>query len=196
MTSATRIIAAAFLASACAAFPVRAGGRPPAIVVSVADQELALIVWGRVVKRFPISTSKFGTGDAIGSYRTPLGQTFVSAKIGDHLPAGSVIKNRNATGEIVNANAPGRDAIVSRVIWLRGMDGTTANTRERCIYIHGTAEEKLIGRRASYGCIRMRSKDVIALYSLIHVGDHVRISDRPLANFLPPEEPSLLARAD
>jgi hypothetical protein len=82
------------------------------------------------------------------------------------------------------------------VIWLRGMDGTTANTRERCIYIHGTAEEKMIGRRASYGCIRMRSKDVIALYSLVHVGDHVLISDKPLVRFLPAEEPSLLARAD
>ena len=166
------------------------------IVVSVADQELALLKRGKVVKRFPISTSKFGTGDAVGSYRTPLGETFVSAKIGDGLPAGAVIKNRNATGEIVQPNAPGRDTIVSRVIWLRGMDGTTANTRDRCIYIHGTAEERRIGRRASYGCIRMRSKDVIELYSLVHIGTHVRISEKPLSNFLPPEEPSLLARAD
>jgi lipoprotein-anchoring transpeptidase ErfK/SrfK len=112
------------------------------------------------------------------------------------LPLGAVIKNRNATGEIVKANAPGRDAIVSRVIWLRGMDGTTANTRDRCIYIHGTAEEQRIGRRASFGCIRMRSKDVIVLYSLVHIGTHVRISEKPLANFLPSEEPSLLVRAD
>jgi len=188
------VIAAAVIAAAVTADSY--AGRPPKIVVSVPDQELALIAWGKVVKRFPVSTSKFGTGDEIGSYRTPLGQTFVSAKIGDGLPAGSVIKNRNATGEVVNANAPGRDAIVSRVIWLRGMDGTTAHTRDRCIYIHGTAEERLIGRRASYGCICMRSKDVIAFYSLVHIGDHVRISDKPLATFLPPEEPSLLARAD
>jgi L,D-transpeptidase-like protein len=174
----------------------RAGGFATEIVVSVADQELALLARGRVVMRFPVSTSKFGTGDAIGSYRTPLGETFVSAKIGDGLPAGAVIKNRNATGEIVTVNAPGRDAIVSRVIWLRGMDGTTANTRDRCIYIHGTAEEQRIGRRASFGCIRMRSKDVIVLYNLVHIGTHVRISTRPLQDFLPPEEPSLLARAD
>ena len=166
------------------------------IVVSVADQELALLKRGKLVKRFPISTSKFGTGDAVGSYRTPLGETFVSAKIGDGLPAGAVIKNRNATGEIVPPNAPGRDTIVSRVIWLRGMDGTTANTRARCIYIHGTAEERRIGRRASYGCIRMRSKDVIELYHLVHIGTHVRISEKPLSNFLPPEEPTLLARGD
>jgi L,D-transpeptidase catalytic domain len=190
----TGVVLAALLCGAVV--QVRAAGGPPEIVVSVADQELALIARGKVLKRFPISTSKFGTGDAIGSYRTPLGETFVSAKIGDGLPAGAVLKNRNATGEIVKANAPGRDAIVSRVIWLRGTDGTTANTRERCIYIHGTAEEQRIGRRASFGCIRMRSKDVIALYSLVHIGTHVRISEKPLANFLPAEEPSLLARAD
>jgi lipoprotein-anchoring transpeptidase ErfK/SrfK len=174
----------------------RAAGLTPEIVVSVADQELAVIARGKVVQRFPVSTSKFGTGDAVGSYRTPLGETFVSAKIGDGLPIGAVIKNRNATGEIIKANAPGRDAIVSRVIWLRGMDGTTVNARDRCIYIHGTAEEQLIGRRASFGCIRMRSRDVIALYNLVHIGMHVRISSKPLHEFLPPEEPSLLARAD
>ena len=174
----------------------RAASSAPEIVVSVADQELALIARGRVIKRFPVSTSKFGTGDAVGSYRTPLGETFVSAKIGDGLPAGAVIKNRNATGEIVQPNAPGRDTIVSRVIWLRGMDGTTANTRDRCIYIHGTAEEKRIGRRASFGCVRMRSKDVIALYNLVHIGTHVRISAKPLHDLLPAEEPTLLARAD
>jgi lipoprotein-anchoring transpeptidase ErfK/SrfK len=179
-----------------AATSVQASGFAPEIVVSVADQELALIARGKVVKRFPVSTSKFGTGDALGSYRTPLGETFVSAKVGDGLLAGAVIKNRNPTGEILKANAPGRDAIVSRVIWLRGMDGTTANARDRCIYIHGTAEEQRIGRRASFGCIRMRSKDVIVLYNLVHIGTHVRISAKPLQEFLPPEEPSLLARAD
>jgi hypothetical protein len=141
----------------------RAAGFAPEIVVSVADQELALIARG---------------------------------KVGDGLLAGAVIKNRNATGEIVKANAPGRDAIVSRVIWLRGMDGTTVNTRGRCIYIHGTAEEQRIGRRASFGCIRMRSKDVIVLYNVVHIGTHVRISAKPLHEFLPPEELSLLARAD
>jgi len=190
------LLAVLVVCGATVATNCRAGGFAPEIVVSVADQELALIARGKVVKRFPISTSKFGTGDAVGSYQTPLGETFVSAKVGDGLPSGAVIKNRNATGEILQANAPGRDAIVSRVIWLRGMDGTTANARNRCIYIHGTAEEQRIGRRASFGCIRMRSKDVIVLYNLVHIGTHVRISTKPLRDFLPPEEPSLLARAD
>jgi lipoprotein-anchoring transpeptidase ErfK/SrfK len=190
------LIALALVFGQAVATCLHASGFVSEIVVSVADQELALVARGEVVKRFPVSTSKFGTGDAMGSYGTPLGETFVSAKIGDRLPAGAVIKNRNATGEIVKANAPGRDAIVSRVIWLRGMDGTTTNTRDRCIYIHGTAEEQRIGRRASFGCIRMRSKDVITLYGLVHIETHVRISAKPLHDFLPPEEPSLLARAD
>ncbi|MDQ6809544.1 MAG: L,D-transpeptidase, partial [Verrucomicrobiota bacterium] len=77
-----------------------------------------------------------------------------------------------------------------------GMDGTTANTRDRCIYIHGTPEEKRIGRPASYGCVRMRSRDVIALYDLVHIGTHVRITNKPLRDFLPPETPTVLARAD
>ena len=116
--------------------------------------------------------------------------------------AGEKLKNfrkdviGNATGEIVHPNSTGRDAIVSRVIWLRGMDGTTAHARDRCIYIHGTPEEQYIGRPASYGCIRMRSKDVIELYNLVHIGTHIRIYQKPLQDLVPAEEPSLLARAD
>ena len=166
------------------------------IVISVPDQKLAVIDRGRLISKFPISTSKFGLGDGNGTYRTPLGVLFVSAKFGDHLPAGSVIKNRVPTGEVVNPNAPGRDAIVSRVIWLRGMEQQNRSARDRCIYIHGTPEERFIGRRASFGCIRMRSKDIIELYNLVHIGTHVRISEKPLSDLAPPEEPSLLARTD
>ena len=89
---------------------------------------------------------------------------FVSAKFGDKLPPGAVIKNRVPTGEVVGVNAPGRDAIVARVIWLRGMETQNRGARDRCIYIHGTPEEGRIDKPASFGCIRMRSRDVIALY--------------------------------
>jgi len=166
------------------------------IMISVPDQELAVIDHGKVISKYAISTSKFGLGDGNGTYRTPLGTLFVSAKFGDHLPPGAVIKNRAPTGEIVNANAPGRDAIVSRVIWLRGMEEQNRLARDRCIYIHGTPEERHIGRPASFGCIRMRSRDVIALYDLAHIGMHVTVTPKRIADFIRPEEPSLLARAD
>jgi hypothetical protein len=167
------------------------------MIVSVPDQQLALIDRGRLISKYPISTSKFGMGDGNGSYRTPLGVLFVSAKFGDRLPAGAVIKNRVPTGEIVNPNAPGRDAIVSRVIWLRGMEQQNRGARDRCIYIHGTPEERLVGRPASFGCIRMRSRDVIALYDLAHIGMHVTITQRRIDNFIQQhDEPDLFARSD
>lgn len=165
------------------------------IIVSVADQELALIARGKTLARYPISTSKFGVGDGVGTYRTPLGAMYVSAKLGDGLAAGAVIKSRIATGEVLAPNAPGRDPIVSRVLWLRGKEDQNRNARERCIYIHGTAEEKRIGRRASFGCIRMKSKDVIALYARVHIGTPVKITEKRIAEFLPPEEETLLARS-
>src|SRR5215471_6367470 len=166
------------------------------MIVSVPDQELALVDRGKLIARYSISTSKFGTGDSNASYRTPLGTLFVSAKIGDRLPAGAVIKNRIPTGEIVAADAPGRDPIVSRVIWLRGMETQNAKARDRCIYIHGTPEERRIGKPASFGCIRMRSRDVIDLYDRVHIGTHVLVTTRKIHSFVKTDEPELLARTD
>jgi len=125
------------------------------VIVSVPDQQLAMVDRGKLIARYPISTSKFGIGDGPGSYRTPLGTLFVSGKFGDKLPTGTVIKNRLSTGEVVNANAPGRDAIVSRVIWLRGMETQNRAAHDRCIYIHGTPEERRIGQPTSFGCVRV-----------------------------------------
>jgi lipoprotein-anchoring transpeptidase ErfK/SrfK len=166
------------------------------VIVSVPDQALALVDRGRLLARYQISTSKFGTGDSAASYRTPLGTLFVSAKIGDRLPPGAVIKNRIPTGEVVGVNAPGRDPIVSRVIWLRGMEAQNRGARDRCIYIHGTPEERRIGKPASFGCVRMRSRDIIDLYDRVHIGTHVLISSRRIDDFVKPEEPSFLARSD
>lgn len=165
--------------------PARAFDFGPSIIISARDQKMAVINDGKVQAKFDVSTSKYGVGDDPGSYKTPLGTLWVCNKIGDKLPAGSVIKNRNATGEVVAPNAPGRDPIVSRVIWLSGLAGDNKNAYGRCIYIHGTPEEKLLGHTASYGCIRMRSKDIIALYDLVQVGTHVTITDKPLSALLP-----------
>jgi lipoprotein-anchoring transpeptidase ErfK/SrfK len=166
------------------------------MIVSVPDQVLALVDRGKLMARYSISTSKFGTGDSAASYRTPLGTLFVSAKIGGKLPAGAVIKNRIPTGEIVAVDAPGRDPIVSRVIWLRGMEAQNQKARDRCIYIHGTPEECRIGMPTSFGCIRMRSRDIIDLYDRIHIGTHVLVTLRNIHEFVKPEEPDLLARTD
>src|SRR6476469_4354912 len=92
------------------------------MIVSVPDQVLAFVDRGKLIARYSLSTSQFGTGDSASSYRTPLGTLFVSAKVGDRLPERGVSKNLIHTGEMVRVDAPRRDAIVSRVIWLQGME--------------------------------------------------------------------------
>ncbi len=145
------------------------------VIVSIKDQKLMLLQNGAKVTTYPVSTSKFGLGDAFGRMTTPLGSMAVAQKIGDHAPVGAVFKNRRFTGEILQPNAPGRDPIITRIIWLRGLQAENAHAFSRCIYIHGTPEEKKIGRPASYGCIRMKSKDVAALYGQLPLGAVVQV---------------------
>jgi hypothetical protein len=148
----------------------------PNVIVSIRDQKLMLLADGGKVATYPVSTSKFGVGDAWGAMTTPTGVLQVAQKIGDHAPTGAVFHNRRFTGEILEPNAPGRDPVITRIIWLRGLETENARAFKRCIYIHGTPEEKTIGKPASYGCIRMKSADVTALYSHLPIGAIVQIT--------------------
>lgn len=145
------------------------------MVVSVRDQRLLLVHDGKPVKAYVVSTSKFGIGSRNGSNYTPLGCHEVARKIGDGAPAGMVFKSRRPTGEVLKPNAPGRDPIVSRILWLHGKEGHNRNTYGRCVYIHGTPEEWRLGTPASYGCIRMGMKDVVDLYNRVGEGAEVRV---------------------
>jgi lipoprotein-anchoring transpeptidase ErfK/SrfK len=158
---------------------------PPAaptvqLVVSVADQKLAVVVNGKIYKEYRISTSRYGEGDNWGSWRTPTGVLQIAGKIGASAPSGAVFHDRQVTGEVLPANAPGRDPIVSRIIWLRGLEEANRNAYKRCIYIHGTPQEDFLGRKASFGCIRMRSADVIEVFNWVNVGTPVSILEDPL----------------
>ena len=145
------------------------------IIISVRDQKLMLMENGVVAATYPVSTSKYGLGDAWNSLATPLGLLQVAQKIGDHAPIGAVFHNRRWTGEVLQPNTPGRDPVMTRIIWLRGLELANSHAFRRCIYIHGTNEEKLLGRPASFGCIRMRSIDVASLYSQLPLGTPVEI---------------------
>jgi len=155
------------------------------VIISVKDQKLALLDRETLVAVYPVSTSKYGLGDWRGSFRTPLGELEIAQKIGDGMPPGTVFKDRRLTGEIVGPNAPGRDPIVTRIIWLRGREPQNANAFGRDIYIHGTPEERNLGLPVSYGCVRMSSNDVIKLYDMVGLGAQVTIVDTPLAEVVP-----------
>src|SRR3954462_3880052 len=160
--------------------PTRAMAEP-SLVVSVPEQTLALVEGGVVREKFAVSTSKFGLGDNPNSYATPLGSLKIASKIGGNAPLGTVFKSRQRTGEILAPNAPGRDPIVTRILWLRGLERENSRAYSRGIYIHGTPVEKLIGRPVSFGCIRMRSRDVMRLYSTVRVGTKIEITNTGLS---------------
>src|SRR5881397_630222 len=145
------------------------------LIISVRDQKLMLVQNGAKVATYPVSTSMFGVGDSRGRMTTPIGYLAVEKKIGDNVPSGAVFHNRRLTGEILQPNAPGRDPVITRIIWLRGLEAQNAHAFQRCIYIHGTPQEKTIGRPASYGCIRMKSSDIAELYDRVPPGALVQI---------------------
>jgi lipoprotein-anchoring transpeptidase ErfK/SrfK len=168
--------------SATSAFAIAPLDTSNQLIISVRDQKLMLVRNGSKVAVYPISTSMFGLGDAWGRMTTPLGYLAVEKKIGDNVPVGAVFHNRRLTGEVLQPNTPGRDPITTRIIWLRGLEAQNAHAFQRCIYIHGTPEEKKIGRPASYGCIRMKSKDVAELYNQVPIGALVQITPDRLPN--------------
>ena len=158
--------------------------RDHTLIVSVPEQRLVLLEKGAPVASYRISTSRYGIGDSPGSYATPLGTLEVADMIGGNAPLGTVFKDRRPTGEVIKPNAPGRDPIVTRIIWLRGLEDRNRNAFARFIYIHGTPQENKLGRPASYGCIRMGSQDVADLFARIGVGAQVKVIETPVQHAL------------
>jgi L,D-transpeptidase-like protein len=163
------------LVSIAPAFSATQLDTSPHLIISIRDQKLMLLENGGRVATYPVSTSKYGLGDFRGRMTTPLGYLMVAQKIGDNAPVGAVFHNRRLTGEILQPNAPGRDPVTTRIIWLSGLEAQNAQAFHRCIYIHGTPEEKTIGRPASYGCVRMKASDIAVLYDQIPLGALVQI---------------------
>jgi lipoprotein-anchoring transpeptidase ErfK/SrfK len=155
------------------------------VIISIPDQRMALLEDGAPLATYPVSTSKFGLGDLPGTSWTPLGKLEIAKKIGDGAPSGAAFKDRRRTGEIVPPDAPGRDIIVTRILWLKGEEAQNACAYSRYIYIHGTPEERNIGLPVSYGCIRMRSSDVIELFDTVGRGAQVKIENQPLETLIP-----------
>lgn len=191
MTPVARLVllmCAVFSCSQCASSG-GAGTSATDCVVSVKEQKLAFYRNGSRVREYPVSTSKFGLSDKPGTYGTPLGLHEVVAKIGHGAPVGAVFHSRQWTGEVIKPDSPGRDPIVTRIMWLRGLEKQNQNAYGRCIYIHGTAEERNVGKPVSYGCIRMKSRDVLELFSYMSIGSRVLIVPGGLPSTVPTTAP-------
>jgi lipoprotein-anchoring transpeptidase ErfK/SrfK len=144
------------------------------IHISIRDQKLTLMDGDTPVRSYPVSTSRFGVGTEMGSMKTPTGRFRVAEKIGADTPSSTVFRGRVALqfGEPLPQTD---DLVMSRILWLDGLDEHNANTRDRYIYIHGTKQEDKIGTPDSCGCVRMRNADVIELFDLVDEGVSVVI---------------------
>ena len=146
----------------------------PKINISVKKQELTLKLGRKKLGAYPISTSRFGLGSKEGSLKTPTGKFRIAEKIGDGEPLGTVFKSRRpvkTTRKMLRED----DLVMTRILWLDGLEPANANTHERFIYIHGTNHEGQIGEPASHGCIRMRNRDLVELFDRVGVDTPVMI---------------------
>ena len=146
------------------------------LYVDIDSQKMVHIKKGTEIKTYNISSSVYGTGSEENSFKTPLGKHEIYMKIGHNLPLNAILKGRVWTGAIatiINEEIDTEfDLVTSRILWLDGLElgknkGKGVDSKDRYIYIHGTAEEGLIGKPASDGCIRMYNKDVIELFDLV-----------------------------
>jgi len=146
------------------------------IHISVRDQRLTLKEDETPIRNYPVSTSRFGIGTEQGSMKTPTGRFCVAKKIGGDMPSGTIFRSRVPLTPD-EPLPPTEDLVMSRILWLDGLDEQNANTRDRFIYIHGTKHEDKVGMPASCGCVRMRNADVVELFDLVDEGTPVVIED-------------------
>ena len=146
------------------------------IHISIRKQRLTLKKEKKSVHQYPISTSRFGVGTEEGSYKTPTGRFRIVEKVGADMPSGTIFRGRIPL-KPDDPQPPTEDLVMSRILWLDGMDAGNANTRDRFIYIHGTKHEEKIGVPDSCGCVRMRNADVIELFDLVDEGTPVVIEE-------------------
>ena len=146
------------------------------IHISIRDQKLTLNDGDTPIRSYPVSTSRFGIGTEMGSMKTPTGRFRVGEKIGGDTPNGTVFLSRVPLRP-VDPVPTTEDLVMSRILWLDGLDELNANTRDRYIYIHGTKHEDKIATPASCGCVRMRNADVIELFDLVDEGTPIVIEE-------------------
>jgi lipoprotein-anchoring transpeptidase ErfK/SrfK len=145
------------------------------IRISVRKQQLTLKSGRKRLAEYPISTSRFGLGSKEGSFKTPTGKFRIAEKIGRGMPLGTVFKSRRPIKATKKALRE-EDLVMTRILWLDGLERRNANTHDRYIYIHGTNHEEKIGLPDSHGCVRMKNADLIELFERVTEGTPVEIS--------------------
>ncbi len=145
------------------------------LIADIATQRAILADADGVVADYRMSSSKFGIGSEADSYKTPLGWHRVVQRFGGEHLQGTIFQARQPLRRILRPDEwqsdAGEDHVLTRILWLSGLEpgrnqGGRVDSFNRCIYIHGTNQEHLLGTPASHGCIRLSNRDVMELYDL------------------------------
>lgn len=147
------------------------------ILIDIPSQTLSLLGDdGACIRRYSVSTARNGAGEASGSFCTPRGRHIIRARIGAGAPIGAAFRGRRPTGEVwtpeLAAANPGRDWILTRILWLSGTEPGfnrlgEVDSMRRYIYIHGSPDLAEMGVPGSHGCIRMRNADIVDLFERV-----------------------------
>lgn len=152
----------------------------PHIFIDISKQELFLVSGDEIIRQYPVSTGARGTGFEEGSLKTPTGHFRIAEKIGAGAPPGTIFRSRIPSGcwpsDIPQGMSRDSDMVLSRILWLDGLDHDNKTTYGRYIYIHGTNHEDLLGTPASCGCIRMANDAMMELFDMVEVDTLVDIS--------------------
>lgn len=147
------------------------------LLVDVTKQQLQVLEGGKRLLHYRVSTAKRGTGELPESGKTPRGWFWICEKIGQDEDPNMVFRGRKPVGHF-SAHQELTDPILGRILWLSGLQHANRDTRERYIYIHGSAQTEGFGiTPQSEGCVRMDRRDVVDLYSQVAVGYWVYIYD-------------------
>ncbi len=152
------------------------------ILVELDQQRLLLISGGVVLASYKVSTALNGAGNRNDTGCTPIGWHTVSEKIGQGATIGTVFKGRVPEQVLTEfCSDIDNDSITSRILWLAGAQPGfnsqgSVDSKRRYIYIHGTAQEHLLGQAVSHGCIRMSNSEVIELFEQVEVGTPVLVT--------------------
>ena len=142
------------------------------ITIGIRDQKLTLYENYKEIQNYKISSSKYGEGSEGGSNKTPLGAHYIKEFIGANTDIFTIFESRKPITDkakvIKTWESTKEDIITTRILWLSGLEngknkGANLDSYSRYIYIHGTNEEGMLGKKASHGCIRMGNSDIIDL---------------------------------
>ena len=123
------------------------------LIIALSDRQVQIYREQQFVTSYPIAIGQAG-------WETPLGSFYVVEMQRDPKWQHPI------TGEVIppgSANPLGKR-------WI----GFLADGRAH-IGFHGTNQEELIGQAVSHGCIRMRNRDVIAMYDQVTLGTPVEV---------------------